>query len=169
MTPETCYAHPNPTLYNNPHPFPPDSSLLQVWAYGPRNEPILAGLLFLRDGLRGYIADKHLEAEATGVPVLTPTFFHFPADAESWSAATETQFVFGGDWIVAPVLEYQAASRSVWLPTLPADEAWVSFYDGLNSTRIAGGQRLTVDTTDLARFPLFFRSSLGAALERFGL
>ena len=141
----------------------------EVWEYGERAAPILAALLSLREQLREYIAGKHAVAEATGVPVLTPTFFHFPADAQSWSAATESQFVFGGDWIVAPVLEYQAASRSVWLPTLPADEAWVSFYDCLNSSRIAGGQRITVNTTDIARFPLFFRSSLGAALERYGL
>ena len=139
----------------------------EVWAYGARNEPILASLLALRDRLRGYIADKHELAMATGVPIQTPTWFYFPGDAESWEPESEDQVVFGGDWLVAPVVEYQAPSRSVWLPTLPAGEHWVSFFDGANSTRIAGGQRITVDTTDLARFPLFFRDSLN--LTRLGL
>ena len=139
----------------------------EVWAYGARNEPILAGLLFLRDRMRNYIAEKHLVAQATGVPIQTPMFFSFPDDAESWAPACEDQVVFGGDWVVAPVLEYQAQSRSVFLPTLPPGEHWVSFYDGANSTRIDGGQRITVDTTDIARFPLFFRTSLN--LTRLGL
>jgi alpha-D-xyloside xylohydrolase len=137
----------------------------EVWAYGARNEPILTALLVLRDRLRGYIADKHVVAQTTGVPIQTPTWFHFPDDAESYSS--EDQVIFGGDWLIAPVLEYQATSRSVWLPTLPSGESWVSFYDGTNSTRIAGGQRITVDTSDISRFPLFFRDSLNTT--RLGL
>ena len=141
----------------------------EAWQYGERATPILAALLQLREQLRTYVADKHVLAQSTGTPVLTPTWFHFAGDDESWEPESEDQFVFGGDWVVAPVLEYQAASRSVWLPTLPPGEAWVSFYDGLDSARIPGGQRIAVNTTDLARFPLFVRSSVSAELRRLGL
>ena len=139
----------------------------EVWAYGARNEPILAGLLFLRDRMREYIADRHRLAEQTGVPILTPMFFHFPDDAECWAPGSETQFVFGGDWLVAPVSELNATSRSVFFPTLPSGEHWVPFYDGLvPSPQVDGGQRLDVSFT-IATFPLFRRSSLN--LTKWGI
>jgi len=145
-------------------------------AYGKRHrwyeaaaiaEPILAGLLFLRDRMRQYIADRHRLAEQTGVPILTPMFFHFPDDAECWAPGSETQFVVGGDWLVAPVSELNATSRSVFFPTLPSGEHWVPFYDGLvPSPQVDGGQRLDVTFT-IATFPLFRRSSLN--LTKWGI
>ena len=95
----------------------------------------------------------------TGSDVSTPARREERGSEEGAQRAAEFQFVFGGDWLVAPVLEYGAASRAVYMPTLPPGEGWVSYYNGLNSTRIAGGQWLTV-ATPIDTFPLFFRSSL---------
>ncbi len=120
----------------------------------------------LREQLRGYVEAKHAAAMTTGVPVLTPMWFHFP-DADAASAAAETQFMFGGDWLVAPVLSYGATNRSVYLPVLPAGEAWVPYYrassdGGVGAGGVAGGQWVVVPTP-LETFPLFVRSSLDLA------
>ena len=115
----------------------------------------------LREQLRGYVEARHAVAVVTGVPVLTPMWFHFP-DPDAWTPAAETQFMFGADWLVAPVTSYGAASRSVYLPVLPAGEGWVSFYDGVNATAVPGGQWVVVPTP-LETFPLFVRSSLDLA------
>ncbi len=49
------------------------------------------------------------------------------------------RFMFGPDWLVAPVTTYQAANWTVYLPALPAPQVWVYFF---NETVINGLSRL---------------------------
>jgi len=66
-------------------------------------------------------------AAETGIPVLRPMFFEFPDQEYSYFA--EDQFMFGPDWLVAPVTVYNATQRSVFLPMLSsASEVWVHHY-----------------------------------------
>jgi alpha-D-xyloside xylohydrolase len=80
-------------------------------------------------------------------------WYEFPADDECWSVESESQFMFGPDWLVAPVLAANASSRSVYLPWLPGNEAWLHHY---SQQYHDGGQRLDIAVT-LADFPLFQR------------
>ena len=41
-------------------------------------------------------------------------FFAFPQDEKAWDAAD--QYMFGSDYLVAPVTEYGARQRTVYLP-----------------------------------------------------
>ena len=66
-------------------------------------------------------------AAETGIPVLRPMFFDFPEQEESY--LSEDQFMFGPDWLVAPVTVYNGTQRSVFLPSLPSpSEVWVHHY-----------------------------------------
>ena len=61
--------------------------------------------------------------------------------------------MFGPDWLVAPVLEYNATSRSVYLPPLPANLTWVYWWTQTGYG--GGGSRVNV-STPIDEFPLFF-------------
>ena len=122
----------------------------ELWTY--QHEAEIAAVISLRELIRPYV-ELHLRiASETGVPILQPMWYNF-TDAECWAEEAETQYMFGPSWLVAPVLQYQATSRSVYLPRLPAGELWVHYYSGAT---YKGGQRIDVAVT-LADFPLFQR------------
>jgi alpha-D-xyloside xylohydrolase len=73
----------------------------------------------------------------------------FPSDPKVANLADE--YMFGPAFLVAPVSEYRARSRNVYLP---AGTDWYDFYSG---KRFTGGQ--TIDATaPLSRMPLFVRA-----------
>jgi alpha-D-xyloside xylohydrolase len=69
-------------------------------------------------------------------------FLQFPNDPGCQTMAVEDQFMFGPKWLVAPVLQYQATSRSVYLPKL-SNETWVYFFNESFVSR--GGANITCD------------------------
>ena len=141
----------------------------EVWYF--QHAAIIEPLLHLRESLRPYVEHHLTLASSTGRPLLQPMFYAF-ADAECYQA--EDQFMFGPEWLVAPVLEEGATQRSVWLPRVTAEAVerlreskaalrsddevggveaavWRHYYSG---QQYDGGQLLTVKTT-IADFPLF--------------
>jgi alpha-D-xyloside xylohydrolase len=73
----------------------------------------------------------------------------FPDDAQARKVRDE--YLFGNAFLVAPVYEYRARSRGVYLP------AGADWYDFNSGRRSAGGQ--IVDTAaPLARMPLYVRA-----------
>ena len=75
--------------------------------------------------------------------------FDFPNDARA--REVNDQYLFGPSLMVAPVHEYRARSRKVWLPQ-GAD--WVDFYSG---RKLTGGQEITAEAP-VDRIPLFVRA-----------
>lgn len=120
----------------------------EVWSYGPDVYEILKDYLFLRERLRPYISRLMQEAHENGAPVIRPLFFEFPEDAASWEC--EDAYLFGPDLLVAPVMEADARSRSVYLP---AGSTWTDAWTG---KKTKGGQTVTADAP-LERIPLFLR------------
>src|SRR6185369_1409141 len=92
----------------------------------------LAGDSYWRDGsiMRGLVMD-------------------FPADRHAWGIKDE--YLFGPALLVAPVTEYKARSRSVYLPT---GASWYDFYTERVSS---GGQSISV-AAPYERIPLFVRA-----------
>jgi alpha-D-xyloside xylohydrolase len=122
----------------------------EIWEFGNTAYGIISKIIVLREQLRPYVA-THMKIAAThGIPILRPMVFDC-MDAACVDA--EDQFMFGPDWLVAPVTTYQASSRSVYLPTLPASRLWVHYY---SNASFSGGQRITIKTP-LDTFPLFYR------------
>ena len=124
----------------------------EVWSFGEQAYAIIRELLFLRERLRPYIIDQMKIAHERGIPPMRPLFFDFPTDTATYEIAD--QFLFGPDVLVAPVLEYGAVSRSVYLPR---EADWENAWTG---ETIAGGRRLEV-TAPIASLPVFQRVGAG--------
>ena len=73
----------------------------------------------------------------------------FAADKRSWGV--DDEYLFGPAFLVAPVTEYKARSRKVYLP---AGASWYDFYSGRS---LSGGQTVTA-APPYERMPLFVRA-----------
>jgi alpha-D-xyloside xylohydrolase len=114
---------------------------------------ILKSYLVMRERLRPYAMEQMRKFSETGTPPLRPLFVDFPQDCEAWKI--EDQHLFGPSLLVAPMLEYQARTRSVYLP---AGASWTDVWTG----RVyEGGRRIEVEAP-LERIPVFARD--GASL-----
>jgi alpha-D-xyloside xylohydrolase len=129
----------------------------EVWSWGEEIQGILTHYLLLRERLRPYVMGLMETYSRTGAPPMRPLFFDFPDDPDA--AAVEDSYMFGPDLLVAPVLHYQARTRSVYLP---AGATWTDVWTG---EQWPGGRTIEVDVP-LDRIPLFTRD--GAKLPIVG-
>jgi alpha-glucosidase len=108
--------------------------------------------------LAPYVARLSAEAAATGLPLQRPMFLHFQDDPKTY--ADQTQYLYGADLLVAPVIREGALERKVYLP---AGADWIHAWSG---QVFAGGQ--TVETpAPLGKPPVFYRGDAAdAALFR---
>lgn len=120
----------------------------EVWSWGDAVYAILRDCLFMRERLRPYAMAQMRAYSETGMPPLRPLFLEFPDDPEAWSI--EDQHLFGPSLLVAPVLEYRARTRWVYLPK---GANWTEVWTGRVHT---GGQRIEVDAP-LEQIPVFCR------------
>ncbi len=121
----------------------------EVWAYGKQAEAIIAQYLKLRYQLIPYLYSLGKHTYDTGAPIMRPLFMDFPNDAKVVGIGDE--YMFGPAFLVAPVVEQGAQSRSVYLP---AGSDW---YDFWTNQKLKGGQ--TIDAAaPIDRIPLFVRA-----------
>jgi alpha-D-xyloside xylohydrolase len=120
----------------------------EVWSFGPEVEKIAGIYLRLRERLRPYIQSAMAEASATGLPPMRPLALAFPDQPRAWEC--DDQFLFGPDLLVAPVYEFGARERRVWLPD---GASWTDAWTGQIHQ---GGQEIT-SAAPLERLPLFLR------------
>ena len=120
----------------------------EVWSFGEEVYGILRALLGLREGLRPYIGTQMKVAEETGLPPMRPLFLNFPSDPLCWGL--DDQFLLGDDVLVAPVLEYGAREREVYLPS------GVTWQDAWTGEPHSGGRRL-VAPAPLQQVPVYLR------------
>ncbi len=128
----------------------------EIWSFGPEVETILTRYLHLRERLRPYLRRLMQEASTTGLPLMRPLMLDFPDDP--MAAQVHDAYMLGPDLLVAPVLEPDSTSRSVWLPE-GAD--WRCAWDG---THHKGGQSVSLPCP-LDRIPVLIRD--GADLPAF--
>lgn len=81
--------------------------------------------------------------------ILRPLVMDFGDDRRTWNI--DDQYMFGPAIMVAPVTEFRARERQVYLP------AGTDWYDAQTAARHAGGQTITVDAPR-ERIPLFIRA-----------
>ena len=120
----------------------------EVWSFGEETEKILSSFLFLREKLRPYIRKVMQETHETGAPVMRPLMYEFPKDPESWKV--EDEYLFGGELLVAPVMEEGARERSVYLP------AGCRWQESSSGKWYEGGQRVTA-AAPIEVIPVFIR------------
>lgn len=132
---------------HNPQEFPSGAGN-EVWSYGEEVYEILKRHLLLRESLRPYIRDQMRRTHETGEPIMRPLFFDFPEDDVTWQV--EDQYMFGPDYLVAPILEAGQRERKVYLPK---GAEWRNMSD---EQVVCGGQWLTA-SAPLDVMPVFVR------------
>jgi alpha-D-xyloside xylohydrolase len=132
----------------------------EVWTYGKAAEPILEKYLKLRYQLMPYIYSLGYRTYESGAPYMRALFMDFPNDPKV--AGMGDEYMFGPAFLVAPVTEQGATSRSVYLP------AGADWYNYWTNQRIHGGQTVQV-AAPIDTLPLFVRAGsivpLGQAVE----
>jgi len=86
----------------------------EVWSYGEEVYEICKKYMALREALRPYVREQMQHTHETGAPVMRPMFYDFPADKTCWSL--EKQYMFGPDYLVAPVMEPGVEAMDLYLP-----------------------------------------------------
>ncbi len=121
----------------------------EVWTYGKAAEPILEKYLKLRYQLMPYIYSLGYRTFESGAPYMRALFMDFPDDPNV--AGMGDEYMFGPAFLVAPVTEQGATSRSVYLP------AGADWYNYWTNQRIRGGQTIKV-SAPIDTLPLFVRA-----------
>ena len=120
----------------------------ELWSYGEDNYAIMRHYYDIRIAMHDYIRDLYREASENGSPLIRTMFYEFPEDAACWEL--QDQYMFGSRYLCAPVFEYGARSRKVYLP---AGE-WTLTSDG---TKYTGGTTVEA-AAPLEYMPVFERA-----------
>jgi alpha-D-xyloside xylohydrolase len=131
----------------------------EPWTIGGDAYRHIRAAILLRERLRPYIMEHMKLASEKGLPPMRPVFFDFGDDPRT--ATVEDQFLFGSDLLIAPITEYQARSREVYLP---AGTEWTDAWSG---ERLTGGQSLAADAP-IERIPVYVRGDNPDLLALFG-
>ena len=86
----------------------------EVWSYGKEVYKICEKYMRMREEMRDYTRTLMEEAHETGAPVMRTLFYEFPEDPLCWEV--EDEYMYGGRYLVAPVLEAGAKGRKVYRP-----------------------------------------------------
>ncbi len=130
----------------------------EVWAFGDEVETIAVELIRLRYAFLLYLYTAVREGTVTGDPVCRPLAYDFPGDPGCLRPeVADTEYLCGGDLLVAPVLEKGRTGRDVYFPVSPGGASpsaeWVDY---LTHRIHRGGKEETFDAP-LGRLPLFVR------------
>ncbi len=101
----------------------------------------------LHEALAPYAAYLCRQAEATGLPLQRPLFLDWEHDRAGWDV--ETQYAYGPELIVAPVIE---PGSDRWEAYLPAGPRWAHLWSG---EVFAGGGTVSV-AAPLGQPPVFY-------------
>jgi len=143
------YRLPYPVAdFNDPAVYCESGGPNEIWSFGEEAYGIIANLIQLRERLKPYILHHLAVASETGAPLMRPLLFDFPGDPEVYEIGDE--FLFGPDLLVAPVIEYGARQRLIYLP-VGADWKHVS-----SGECYQGGDFYVFDAP-LSEIPLFLR------------
>ncbi len=119
----------------------------ELWSYGEDVYRILKKYLDLRLAMKDYIKSVMDEASRNGSPVIRTMFYEFPDDERCWEI--DDQYMFGPNYLVAPVLYQGAVRREVYLP----EGSWKNIDSGEIYT---GAQTITAEAP-LEIIPVFER------------
>lgn len=131
----------------------PEGSITEPWMY-PEALPAIKKALALRMRFLPQLYSLMAECHFDHSPLLRPTFMNFPSDERC--LCFDTEFMWGENLLVAPVLKPGCGERSLYLPDW--EHGWWEFQTGRH---FGGGQLITV-AAPLDQIPLFVRG--GSAL-----
>ncbi|RZS91710.1 alpha-glucosidase (family GH31 glycosyl hydrolase) [Motilibacter rhizosphaerae] len=121
------------------------------WQYPGAAGASASKFLNLREALVPYTYTLARQAEATGVPVVRPTYLEYPGEQEAYATAGG-EYLYGSDVLVAPVTTPgTTATTHVWFPT---GSSWTDWFTGKT---YAGGTSAEI-TTGLDTMPVFVKA-----------
>jgi alpha-D-xyloside xylohydrolase len=118
----------------------------EVWSFTEEVYEICKKYILLREKLRPYIAEQMKAASEKGTPVMRPLFYDYPEDRAAWEI--EDEYMFGPDYLAAPVVYEGWKERKVYLPT---GARWTDCWTG---EEFEGGQTITAPAP-LDRIPIY--------------
>jgi len=124
----------------------------EMFEMAPTGSPAYRSMVWydqLRYRLMPYIYTLGADTYFKDGTIMRGLVMDFAADRKTWGIGDE--YLFGPAFLVAPVIEYKARSRKVYLP---AGVTWYDFYTGRS---VAGGQTITA-AAPYDRMPLFVRA-----------
>ncbi len=101
-----------------------------------------------RLALKPYIHSLMEEASRTGAPLLRTMFYEFPQDPACWEL--DDQYMFGSDYLVAPILHAGQRERNVYLPA--------GTWENVRTGELCEGGRTLLCEAPLEAIPVFCRS-----------
>jgi len=128
----------------------------EPWEFGEEFTEINRKTISLRYRFLPYVYTIMREASVTGMPAMRPLTFVYP-DREDYLGDV-SEFLFGNNLLVAPVLTQGQTQRDVKLPA----GGWYDFYSG---RRYSGNSRVRVDAP-LGHLPLFARAGAILPLQQ---
>jgi len=120
----------------------------EPWASGPEQEAIRKRYIELRYKLLPFIYTAMEETSRTGVPLMEPLFLEYP-DAQGLYGE-DHEFLFGKDFLVAPVVTEKVDAEDVHLP--PGD-----WYDFWTAEKHSSKDQISLHPA-LAETPLYVRA-----------
>ena len=119
----------------------------EIWSYGEEAQKIMTDNLKLRWSLKDYIKSLYDEASANGSPLMRTMFYEFPEDEKCWDL--DDQYMFGSDYLVAPVMYEGMRERQVYLPA----GKWDDIRDG----KVYDGAQTITAAAPIESIPVFKR------------
>jgi len=117
--------------------------------FNDTTQQVVRDFMKLRYRLLPYIYTLTYQAATEGSPIVRPLFYEFPEDSVAYSIGNE--YMFGGNMLVAPVVEQGQKKKKVYLPK---GTVW---YDFWHYTRYDGGQWIELKT-ELKTIPIFVKA-----------
>ena len=156
------HGHPNPENYARWMQFAAFAPIMRVhgdlnqhrqpWVYGEQSESDAKAALDLRYRLMPYMYAYERQAHDTGIGIVRPLFWEFPADAARTVTITD-EWMFGDDLLVAPIVQEGQEHKTIYLP--PGQ--WFDYFRG---QRYDGAKNIVyaVDPHTWSDIPLFVRA-----------
>jgi alpha-D-xyloside xylohydrolase len=117
----------------------------EIWSYGDEAFELMKAQIKKREELKPYISKLMKEASEKGFPLMRTMFFEFPEDKETWNL--KDQYMFGSEYLVAPILTINTYEREVYLP----NGKWTN----INTGKVyEGGKTYTVEAP-IESIPVF--------------
>ncbi|HEX9974158.1 MAG TPA: TIM-barrel domain-containing protein, partial [bacterium] len=120
----------------------------EPWSYGDEYEAINKKFIQLRYQLLPYLYQAFHQSATDNTPIMRPMIYEFQDDPRTiW---LDDQFLFGDDFLIAPVYQENQNARKVYFPL-------GEWYDFWTDEKIVGPAEKLVDAP-LEKIPIFIRA-----------
>ncbi len=124
------------------------NNAVEPWLFGEEAEQIAKTTIELKYQLFPYIYTYAREAHDTGLPLMRALMLEYPDDSEA--SNLDSEFMFGDELLVAPVMEEGAAFKRIYLP----EGEWLDFNNPANA--FTGNQWIEYPV-ELETIPMFVK------------